>query len=163
MVEQATRVCIICRKGLPRGVHPDTGVCRDCELRRQESEGPLPSESTESRRMQAFIDGSFWRLARTMLEIPHQYTVRDLSTPDARRTTAMSHRSFEWFVSQIREHGTRRTWGPYKNHYLTLGGWEYWTMGFPVPDTTIINRQAVGPEPRETMAALVLEARQDLG
>jgi hypothetical protein len=28
----------------------------------------------------------------------------------------------------------------YQHTYLTLGDWEYWTMGEPLPETTVINR-----------------------
>jgi hypothetical protein len=29
---------------------------------------------------------------------------------------------------------------------LQVGGWEYWTMGDPVEETTIVNRQPTTPE-----------------
>ena len=78
---------------------------------------------------QTFIENSGWRLARTMLNIPHQYTVRDLETEDARRKTAMGHAEFEWFAQLTIEEGTRRRWGRYNNAYLTIDDWEYQPAG----------------------------------
>lgn len=157
-----SRTCLEC--GDPKiapGVEPDTRVCRECELERQAAEPQFPDGIDDGRKALAFIEGSGWRLARTMLDIPHQYTVRDLSSPGAGRTTAWSHVSFEWFVRHIRENGIRKTWGPYENTYLVVGEWEYWTMGFPVEETTIVNRQAVGPAAREAIDAEVSEARAE--
>jgi hypothetical protein len=35
----------------------------------------------------------------------------------------------------------------YHNTYLELDGWEYWTMGAPLPETTVINRARVDQPP----------------
>lgn len=139
--------------------HPDVRVCRECELERQSEEGGFLPGASATERAAAFIDGSGWRLAETMLDIPHQYTVRDLSTRGADRTTALGHASFEWFADLIRSRGVVKPWGRYRNTYLTFEGWEYWTMGFPIPETTIINRQAAGPDAADLMKALVERAR----
>ncbi len=98
-----------------------------------------------------FIANSGWRYAKTMPECPHEYTVRDLS-PGGAKTTAMGDVEFESFVRLIRAKGTRKRWGPYNHTYLIVGEWEYWTMGEPPAETTIINRQAVGPNARKELA-----------
>ena len=36
-------------------------------------------------------------------------------------------------------------WGEYVHAYLEVDGFEYWTMGARVPETTVINRAPVGP------------------
>lgn len=90
----------------------------------------------------AFIRGSRWVFANTMPDQPHEYTIRDL--PSGERSTCLSHESFEWFVQHIREKGERRMYGGRYYVYLpvTVDGetWRYWTMGWPVEETTIINR-----------------------
>ena len=44
----------------------------------------------------------------------------------------------------IREYGTKERFG--KNRYikLELDGWKYWSMGWPVNQTILINRAKVG-------------------
>ena len=156
------RVCLKCGEfRIESSSHPDTRVCRECELERQATERPFPSGATEEEKAEAFIRESGWRLATTMLDIPHQYTVRDLASPDARKTTARSHAGFEWFVRLIRRDGVRKRWRSYEHTYLVVGEWEYWTMGYPVEETTIVNRQAVGPEAIGYMENQVEEARGD--
>lgn len=153
------RSCLRCgRAGIAPGTDPGTRVCRECELDRQSGEPPLPSGVDDDRKARVFIEGSGWRLARTMLDVPHQYTVRDLGSPDAGKTTAYGHAAFEWFVRYIRARGVRKEWGPYEHTYLIVDEWEYWTMGYPVEETTIINRQAIGARARETIAGQIAEA-----
>ena len=92
-----------------------------------------------------FVAGSGWRYAKTMPECPHEYTVRDLS-PGGEKTTAMGDPEFEWFVRLIRKEGTPAEWGGQVKPSLRVGGWRYWTMGAPVKETTIINREPTTPE-----------------
>ena len=152
----------ICRKcGEPRvdpAADEETRVCRECELERQAAEPPLPAGASDEETAECFVRESGWRLATTMLDVPHQYTVRDLSSSDAGKTTARGHASFEWFVRHVRASGVPKRWGPYENTYLVVGEWEYWTMGYPVENTTIVNRQAVGPRARRYMDSQVAEA-----
>lgn len=133
------RPCIICRgKKLGSSYPRDVSVCRDCELERQGSlHNPTPEQ---------FVAESGWRLATTMLDNPHQYTVRDLTNADGHRTTAMGHAEFEWFAELIVRDGISGQWGRATYRYLEVGAWEYWTMGLAPAMTTIINRRAKGPE-----------------
>lgn len=80
-----------------------------------------------------------------MPECPHEYTVRDLS-PGGAKTTAMGDAEFEWFVRLIREKGELEEWGGQVKPYLRVGGYKFWTMGDPVEETTIINREPVTAE-----------------
>ena len=154
------RACLKCGEfRIDSTTDPGTRVCRECELERQATERPFSSGASEQEKAEAFILQSGWHLAITMLDIPHQYTVRDLASPDARKTTARTHSGFEWFVAYVRANGIRKRWGRYENTYLVVGEWEYWTMGFPVEETTIINRQAVGPRAIELIEAQVRAAR----
>lgn len=86
-----------------------------------------------------FLERCGWRFAGTMPDAPHEYTVRDLRHP--KRSTCLSHESFEWFVRHIRAHGDRRRFGERTYTYLAVGDHEYWTMGAPPRLTTVINRQ----------------------
>ncbi len=79
-----------------------------------------------------------WQFARTMPQWPHEYMVlqwrQDLEP------------EFRAFVALIRRSGVVKPWpressSPRYHHtYLELDGWEYWTMGEPVEETTLINR-----------------------
>lgn len=74
-----------------------------------------------------------------MKEFPHHWTKRG-QTDD---------RDFDAFVAHIREHGYLAAWFPPRkrlaarrcNVYLELDGWRYWTMGWRVDETIIINRE----------------------
>ena len=85
-----------------------------------------------------FIGAVRWQFAKTMPQWPHEYTVRGWRPELAPQ--------FEAFVHLIREVGTIKPWPRdaarprYMHTYLELDGWEYWTMGEPVPETTVINR-----------------------
>lgn len=92
-----------------------------------------------------FVAKSGWRYARTMPECPHEYTVRDREG-EGFRTTAMGDLEFEWFVRLIRAEGELEEWGGVTRPYLRVGDWRYWTMGAPVEETTIVNREPVTPE-----------------
>lgn len=79
-----------------------------------------------------------WQFAKTMPQWPHEYTVRDW-LPDLED-------GFFAFVTLIRNEGIVKPWPRdaavprYHHTYLELDGWEYWSMGEPVPETTVINR-----------------------
>ena len=85
-----------------------------------------------------YIGDVRWRYAKTMPQWPHEYTVRGWR-PDLER-------QFFEFVSLIRQDGIVKPWPPdvatprYHHTYLSFDGWEYWSMGEPIPDTTVINR-----------------------
>lgn len=81
-----------------------------------------------------------WQFAKTMPQNPHEYTVRDWDPDEA---------SFERFAALIRQHGWvgvafGREWT-----YLDVGRHTYWTMGAPLPETTVINRKAADGVPGE--------------
>lgn len=86
-----------------------------------------------------------WRFAATMPQWPHEYTVRDWR-PDLVDL-------FEDFAALIRRAGVVKPWPAnavtprYHHTYLAVDGWEYWTMGAPIPQTTVINRARLVSEP----------------
>ena len=71
----------------------------------------------------------------------------------------MGSDEFEWFVRLIRAEGVMKTWGRRTHPYLRVGGWEYWTMGYPVEETTIVNRQSVTPEAMAEMDEAIARTR----
>jgi hypothetical protein len=86
----------------------------------------------------AYIAKVRWQFAKTMPQWPHEYTVRAWR-PDLER-------DFCNLAALIRREGVVKPWprdaaAPRYHHtYLELDGWEYWTMGASVPETTVINR-----------------------
>lgn len=79
----------------------------------------------------AFVATSRWKFAKTMAHIPHEYTLRKNAASDA---------LFAEAVQFIRDHGYSGWFGRTEYRYYDVDGWKYWTMGFPVPETILINR-----------------------
>ncbi len=95
-----------------------------------------------------YIASVGWVFARTVPEHPHWYTVRPESGDEP----------FEQMVRHIRAHGEVKLWRPapgaeaWPYTYLHVGEFEYWTMGAPVEETTIINRRAPQPSTRNRVS-----------
>jgi 2-polyprenyl-3-methyl-5-hydroxy-6-metoxy-1,4-benzoquinol methylase len=70
--------------------------------------------------------------------VPHEYIVRG--------RCRMTDAQFKAVVRLQRETGTHEVWGRYNFPYLYVDGYKYWTMGDPIPDTIILNRQKVFSE-----------------
>ena len=91
----------------------------------------------------AYIANVRWQFAKTMPQWPHEYTVRAWR-PDLKL-------EFFHFVVLIRRDGAVKPWPwdvatpRYHHTYLELDACEYWTMGAPVPETTVINRVPLPP------------------
>lgn len=82
-----------------------------------------------------FIGSHRWTFAKSMPHIPHEYTLRKHARDDA---------EFVRFVLHIREVGEVRPWGRYRHTYLDFEGHTYWTMGSPIEETILINREVIG-------------------
>jgi len=78
-----------------------------------------------------FIAAHEWTFAKSMPKIPHWYVVRN---------ECRSGEEFEAFVTLIREQGYEKRWFKRTFIYLDIDEWQYWTMGAPISETTIINR-----------------------
>jgi SAM-dependent methyltransferase len=100
----------------------------------------------------ALLSAEHWTWAKTMPGVPHEYIVRD--------RCRMTDAQFEAVVRLQRETGTHEVWGRYNFPYLYVDGYKYWTMGDPIPDTIILNRQKVFSE-FDTLSDEVL-SRQEL-
>ena len=85
-----------------------------------------------------------WKAAtsKAYAKLPHEYTLRKQWHDDV---------SFDWIVAHIRAVGYRqrfigRVW-VYYDVCGDAGAHQYWTMGDPVPETTLINRAIRRPAP----------------
>lgn len=91
-----------------------------------------------------FIRGRRWEVATTYSERPpHEYTVRDWQ----RGPAAMD--DFVRFAALIRQCGFADFYEKVRNIYWAVDGLKYWTAGWPLSETTVINRARLdAPEPR---------------
>ncbi len=93
----------------------------------------------------SYIAAVRWQFAKTMPKWPHEYTVR--------KWRPELEPQFVGFVELIRGEGVVKPWPRdaakprYRLTYLELDGREYWTMGAPIPETTVINRAVPTPAP----------------
>lgn len=91
----------------------------------------------------AFIADRLWREATTYRNTaPHEYTVREWR-PDTKGQS-----DFDAFVTAIRRFGYADFYYRVRHIYWAVDEWKYWTMGWPVAETVVINRARVdAPEP----------------
>ena len=71
-----------------------------------------------------------WKTASTMQEHPHEYTLREW----------WDDNEFIEMVKHIRKHGE---WGKFFHtpiKYYYANGYKYWTMGYGLDQTKLINR-----------------------
>jgi hypothetical protein len=86
-----------------------------------------------------------WRFAKTMPQWPHEYTVREWRPELDERFAA--------FATLIRAEGVVKPWPAdspnprYHHPYLAIDGWDHWTMGYPIEETTVINRTLLSAWP----------------
>lgn len=92
-------------------------------------------EEAAINQIRSFIDKCYWTWAKTYVSVPHEYIVRG--------RCALTNEEFEEFVKAQREYGVEERWHKYVHPYLYVDGWKYWTMGDPIEETTVINRQMV--------------------
>ena len=100
-----------------------------------------PDLSHDTGFLEGFIAVQKWIFARTMPKCPHWYVVRGKGPIDG---------EFIKFVHHIRAFGYDEPWGRDIHRYLDFQGFRYWTMGFVMAVTIIINRCELGnrsPQP----------------
>ena len=90
-----------------------------------------------------FIRRRRWKEAVTYREIaPHEYTVRSWMPDDP------DNRDFDRFVVSIRRFGYADFYYQVRHLYWAVDGSKYWTMGWPIPETVVVNRALIdGAEP----------------
>ena len=101
---------------------------------------PSPEDLTWARN---FVEQRSWREAVTYRETaPHEYIVRKWESDE------QGNRDFDRFVILIRRFGFADLYYKVRHIYWALDEYKYWTMGWPVEETTVINRAPVNaPEP----------------
>lgn len=95
-------------------------------------------ETNDIDRIREYIRRCSWTWARTYIGVPHEYI--------ARKRCRLYKTEFDEFVNTQRAKGVHEKWGRYNFPYLYVDGYKYWTMGNPVDETKIINRQKVFDE-----------------
>lgn len=84
-----------------------------------------------------FIEFHSWRFARSMPEHPHAYVVREKCRDDL---------EFLAFIDLIHTQGYDDKFFKMNLRYLQIGQFKYWTMGYRLGATVIINRALIKPE-----------------
>jgi len=81
-----------------------------------------------------FVEKRIWREAKTYRETaPHEYIVRDCEVDDK------GNEAFNRFIIMIRRFGYADYFYKVRHIYWTIDEHKYWTMGWPVDETTVIN------------------------
>jgi hypothetical protein len=106
-------------------------------------ESPTDAEWTWAR---AFIAGRRWREAVTYRNTaPHEYTIREWE-PDEESVA-----DFEQFAGFVRRFGRADFFYKVRHLYWSVDEFKYWTMGWPIAETVVINRARLNaPEPWKT-------------
>jgi hypothetical protein len=90
-----------------------------------------------------------FRVAKTMPEIPHEYTVRDEANEEA----------YVALFQAIAADGVFERWRGRKKRYLYPGdGWKYWAMTSAVWHSRILNRMRIADDIDRLRAEGQLEA-----
>ena len=73
---------------------------------------------------------------------PHEYTVRTCQSGEQASV------EFDRFVTLVRRCGYADFYYRVRHIYWAVDGFKYWTMGWPLVETTVINRARLdAPEP----------------
>ena len=80
----------------------------------------------------SYRDACRWQAAKS--GPPHEYTIREWR--------AEAQEDFNNAVAGIREFGYQSSFYGSTFVYLKVGGQKYWTMGSPVLETTVLNRDS---------------------
>jgi hypothetical protein len=114
----------------------------------------------------ALVGSLTWTYAKTMPFAPHWYIVRDRDLDTGR---------FEQLVRHIRGQGRPGIWGHSPRStviddgriveglfYCDIGEHRYWTMGWPVAETTVVNRDGIETSRVRFIDVAFLEERPEL-
>jgi hypothetical protein len=103
-------------------------------------EKPTPDEWAWAR---GFIEQRSWHEASTYrTTAPHEYVVRKWETDE------QGGLDFDRFITLTRRFGFADFYYKVRHIYWAIDEFKYWTMGWPVDETIIINRARVdAPEP----------------
>lgn len=91
------------------------------------------SKERELGLIKEYIKSVNWKFAFTMPKFPHQYTVKEWNP--------QLEKIFEMFVKYIRKYGYQEWFFKIRITYCDIDEYAYWTMGYPIGETVIINRK----------------------
>jgi len=77
-----------------------------------------------------FLEGASWKFAKTMAQHPHSYTLREWHDDDL----------FIEVVKYLRVNSYESNFFKMKIKYWSYDGYKYWTMGYGLEQTKLINR-----------------------
>ena len=78
-----------------------------------------------------FIKSQEWTFAKTYAKsAPHEYIIKSTDNENG----------FERFAQFIRDYGFIAYYFKRTGKYFIYGDYYYWTMGNPIPETTVLNR-----------------------
>jgi len=91
----------------------------------------------------SFIAARSWREAVTYRHTaPHEYIVRKWQSDEEGQA------AFDRFITCIRRFGYADFYYRTRHIYWAIDGYRYWTMGWPVEETVVINRACLAsPQP----------------
>lgn len=93
-----------------------------------------------------------FRFAKTMPQNPHHYTLRK----------EWDSAEFSWTVTTMRQFGYKEVFKGSKYGMFNVNGFKYWTMGWPVEETILINRKPItAPGEYDRLAAVYDDAFSD--
>tara|TARA_R110000744_G_scaffold358249_3_gene465310 strand:- start:274 stop:579 length:306 start_codon:yes stop_codon:yes gene_type:complete len=92
----------------------------------------LTKRKTYRSQFHCMLEHATYRYAKTMPKFPHYYTMKD---------TWKDTLAFEEVVKHIRKFGIKQKFWNTSYIYLYLDKYKYWTMGAPVSETILINRE----------------------
>ena len=82
----------------------------------------------------AFVNSHEFRFAKSMPDIPHAYIVRAKVNQDELFTKA---------VQYVIDNGYDKKFYSKTYRYFDFEGYQYWSMGWPSNETTILNRAKI--------------------
>lgn len=82
--------------------------------------------------VKTFLNSLKWVEAKTMKNIPHEYSVLYWNYSNKKY--------FIEFAKLIQSEGYEEEFYGKKYKYINVDGYKYWTMDFPIENTNLINR-----------------------
>lgn len=93
---------------------------------------PMRSPITDFE-LAVWAETAYFYFAHTMPENPHEYCAKRDMNPE----------TFVAVVEHIRQYGYKRKYRGSAYIQYDIGEWFYWTMGFPIEQTILINRKHI--------------------
>jgi len=89
------------------------------------------------------LEDHAWRFAKTMPQWPHEYVIRQNWKSDIPWENVVQHMRVHGKAGYFSPSGKRRT----PQIYYVFGGYVFWSMGYALNVTTVINRATDEPQP----------------